>query len=1103
MDFLESLTEATRPDVAKRPWMEGREMHLVTEDMLDSVIDACIAAGRYALDIETTGLDNRVFNGRTRDQIVGFCLSPDGKRGYYLPIRHRQGVEHNLPLSRTIDAMRRLVETPGTVAIFHSSKFDCEFLQFADIGTWDDPRTFEDTLLLAWLKNTRQKTKGLKFEAQFELGRDMIKLNELFPADHKGPIDFADLDPSWEPCVLYACSDAICTYDLFDVLHPQVVAPDGDKRKGQGGIYEIEKLVVPATRWMERNRVYIDQAKVAELMQLGQQELFDCLNDIYDFCVTTLGRDIRPTWFKLLKERFTPNDPAYDIDKQIEDCRSAAKRTDPDEFDSKGHYRKIEKTVKLIVEGQEETFEGFPERYDILSRPQLGDLFCELEIPTLTRTGKSEQIKTTQDEIERLDEHYGTQFPFLPKIKRLGELQKALGTYLVSLHRDVAEDGTLRIDYNQCGTDTGRYTTPTSSDPAVDGGTKYPMHGTPATYDKKRPACLLRVRETIKARPRKVMVACDFGGVELRIATILSGEPKWLNEYFRCSHCKLEFDRGNGVDTPHAPPGYCPRCGSDRIGDLHTLTGVTFYGEEAPNGKQWKQQRNNAKSANFAMAYGGGPSAIMRSTGCDNMEAARHHRAFNESYATLRVWWDRIKSFGRQHGYVPTEFGRRYPIPDILLPTGASEVRTALLKDENRAKFTYRIYEQLHRNFKIKAKKIQFEKFGYEADKRPEELAARAVLQEYRTDIRTGDKKALDEAELKKRLIAGVQKAEDAVIKEQCERNRAFKAKAERNATNGPIQGLSADITKIAMALIYRECKKRGWLNKALLIITIHDELVFEIDEDILVEAVEVFQHLMTRNKTLLAKRWKVPLTTDCEIGFDWTVPWNLKDFKLLRVRADGLEVGDDGLLPRDKDGKLKTKLWPPLFVKLLGAAYGFAAVKDNPTLEEGTKLCGPDWQPLPLSSTPVPPTAPPPQLEASGASNEAPVAASVAASPEAAPGPEAAPEDATTLASQEGSGAQAETAPTPTAPAPTPVLAPVTSPFLKEDPLEYQLRELTIQNAGHLAQVIVQCMGRGTNPLKILGPNGESLLWDGADIKVNPVEFEYAMRFATDKGRH
>jgi hypothetical protein len=55
-----------------------------------------------------------------------------------------------------------------------------------------------------------------------------------------------------------------------------------------------------------------------------------------------------------------------------------------------------------------------------------------------------------------------------------------------------------------------------------------------------------------------------------------------------------------------------------------------------------------------------------------------------------------------------------------------------------------------------------------------------------------------------------------------------------------------------------------------------HDELDFEIDGDILEEAIESFVQIMNRNPLLLGLKWPVPLTSDVEIGLDWTVPWNL-----------------------------------------------------------------------------------------------------------------------------------------------------------------------------------------------------------------------------------
>ena len=670
MNFLDSLEEATRPDITKKPWMNNVTMELVTTETVERVIDECIESGLYALDLETTGLDNRYFPelGGTKDKIVGACLSPDGRRGYYIPVRHMKGEKHNLPLSVFNEQMARLVGSEAT-AIFHNAKFDQEFLQYnpgATLGVWDDPLKFEDTLILAWLRNTRERNKGLKHLSKVELDKEMIELSELFdPGDlkkRKGQINFAELDPSWEPCIWYACSDAICTYQLFKVLQPQVEMPEGNRARGQSVVYRLEKMCLPATRWMERCRVWIDPEKVNELIQIGQIEYFECITEVYDFCNKSLGRNIEPGWVRLLRDKFVPDDPDFPINKQIDNLRSEAARTKMDDLTVDGHFVK--------------TDSGFSEKYDILSRQQLGPLFEELKIPDLRTTEKSEQIMTTQSEIDRLNDKYGHRYPFLPKIKRLGELQKALGTYLISLHRDVGPDGTLRINYNQLGTDTGRFTTPSSKRPQVDGGTKYPMHGTPATYQKKRPQCLLRIREAIMVRdPDWLMAAIDFGGVELRIATILSGEPKWLAEYFRCSTCGHEFDGGDGTYTPEAPPAYCPKCGDDRIGDLHTLTAITFYGEERMATKEGKGLRQGAKSANFAMAYGGGPSAIMRAIeGCSDQEAARHHRTFNETYGTLKAWWDQTKSFGRKHGYVATAFGRHYPLPDIRLPTSQRDV---------------------------------------------------------------------------------------------------------------------------------------------------------------------------------------------------------------------------------------------------------------------------------------------------------------------------------------------------------------------------------------------------------------------------------------------
>lgn len=841
------LWEDDSPDVIQKAWMRDKKMELVTVETLKWVVDQCIAAGKYAHDIETTGLDTRVFDGRTKDYIVGHCLSPDGERGYYVPVRHRKGTHHNLPVTLVQEEMARLGES-GAIAYFFNASFDQEFLEFCG-GTpmgakkWDNPTKFEDAMLLAYLRDPAGRDMSLKDLSKALLQKEMIELHELFPKNYKGKKDFAELDPSNEEVLWYACSDAICTFLLTEYLMPIICKP-GPPTESQGFIYSIEKLCVPATRWMERNRIYIRQDKVEELIALGQREYFECLEELYMSCREKLRRSVAPPWFSLLKDRWNKRK------QQEEDATRTGTKLEPfsilewiKELRDEAYKRRgliEEDTSETELESQGEQSQGdtfrkmkdgvlreFPLQYDVLSRQQIGTLFQELEIPDLRKTGKSEQVLTSADEIERLSKEYGHAFPFLPKFVRLGELQTALSRYLVSLRDDVAPDGTLKVRYRQAGTDTGRFTTPASKNPKVDGGTKYPMHGTPATYDKSRPECLLRIREVIGARKGRAIGALDLSGAELRIATNISGEPKWLREFFRCSTCGTEFSRGDGNSTPEPPPPYCPKCGSDRIGDLHTVTAIAFYGEEKV--KKDKQPRQNAKSANFALLYGGGPAALMMATHCDKNEAHRQHQSFEHNYPTLVTWWKDIRAFGATKGYVYTMFGRHYPVPDLKLSTNSRQV----------------------------------------------------------TDP------------------------------EQLKRNRMDKAKAERNATNAPIQAFCADVIKLAMGLIYKECKKRGWLSKCQMIITIHDELVFEIDLDILAEAVEMISHLMTRNSTLLSLKWPVPMTSDCEIGWDWTVPFNLKNFKAGRVLPDGVEL--------DGKGKPTGTVWPQELLEILGRKFAFA----------------------------------------------------------------------------------------------------------------------------------------------------------------------------------
>jgi DNA polymerase-1 len=93
--------------------------------------------------------------------------------------------------------------------------------------------------------------------------------------------------------------------------------------------------------------------------------------------------------------------------------------------------------------------------------------------------------------------------------------------------------------------------------------------------------------------------------------------------------------------------------------------------------------------------------------------------------------------------------------------------------------------------------------------------------------------------------------------------NPRMRAIGERQALNAPIQGSAADIMKLAMINVERALTGEGF--DAQMILTVHDELVFEVPSDEIARATEVVEREMTG-----VAEMKVPLAVDVSVGEDW-----------------------------------------------------------------------------------------------------------------------------------------------------------------------------------------------------------------------------------------
>ncbi|HYP80492.1 MAG TPA: DNA polymerase I [Steroidobacteraceae bacterium] len=93
--------------------------------------------------------------------------------------------------------------------------------------------------------------------------------------------------------------------------------------------------------------------------------------------------------------------------------------------------------------------------------------------------------------------------------------------------------------------------------------------------------------------------------------------------------------------------------------------------------------------------------------------------------------------------------------------------------------------------------------------------------------------------------------------------NRQLQQYAERSAINAPMQGTAADIIKLAMLRVQRECTARALPAK--LVMQVHDELVLEVAAEAVTETAQMLREQMSAAETLA-----VPLKVDIGTGANW-----------------------------------------------------------------------------------------------------------------------------------------------------------------------------------------------------------------------------------------
>lgn len=106
--------------------------------------------------------------------------------------------------------------------------------------------------------------------------------------------------------------------------------------------------------------------------------------------------------------------------------------------------------------------------------------------------------------------------------------------------------------------------------------------------------------------------------------------------------------------------------------------------------------------------------------------------------------------------------------------------------------------------------------------------------------------------------------------------NRNVRNAAERAAINAPLQGSAADIIKLAMIAVQDALKAADLHDHATLLLQVHDELVFEVEQDQVAQVREVVQRAMQNVLTDTAPKlgwvvdFAVPLVVEVGVGHNW-----------------------------------------------------------------------------------------------------------------------------------------------------------------------------------------------------------------------------------------
>ncbi|MCG8423172.1 MAG: DNA polymerase I [Proteobacteria bacterium] len=250
--------------------------------------------------------------------------------------------------------------------------------------------------------------------------------------------------------------------------------------------------------------------------------------------------------------------------------------------------------------------------FNVGSPKQLSEiLFDKLGLPVIKKNKSG--YSTRSEVLEQLRPKH----PIAGAVLDYRRFAKLIDTYTEVLMRAARPDsGRIHTTFLQTFTATGRII---STEPN--------LQRTPTRSAEGK-----RVRRAFIAAPGHALISADWNQIELRILAHVSGDSALIDAF------------AGGLD-------------------VHCLTAVQLFGTDYDDISA--EQRDIAKTINFATIYGQGATALAQTLGIARKQAKNYIENYFSAYRGVRAWLDRTIAEAHQKGHVETLLGRRRTIPEL------------------------------------------------------------------------------------------------------------------------------------------------------------------------------------------------------------------------------------------------------------------------------------------------------------------------------------------------------------------------------------------------------------------------------------------------------